>query len=375
MSDTVYLPPQNIEAEDAVLGGVLLDNKTILDLPAEFTAAMFYRPSHGQIFQVMTALWESEAPIDVVSVADKVRAAGHDIGLSALVDIQDRGMPESIEYHANLVVAAFRQRCAIDLTREALYELQESPQRYDEIMARLCSANDKAGSSRAVPIETVMFESLKRIEKSETAGAIIPTGFTELDKQIGGLEKDDLLVVAGRPSMGKTSLALDLGLNAAQRGFFVLIVSVETSREKLGIRMLSRETKINSRRFRTGALEDRDLPRLIAASGKLSKLPIHVLDRETAWSNIKREIRRRKRDGLDMVILDYLTLLDLAAGKNERRDLAWDAWQMKQSSSRCRSTLHLFCYRNSTVKAKTATTPSPSCRIYETAATLSRQPT
>ncbi len=242
-------------------------------------------------------------------------------------------------------------------------------------MARLCSANDKAGSSRAVPIETVMFESLKRIEKSETAGAIIPTGFTELDKQIGGLEKDDLLVVAGRPSMGKTSLALDLGLNAAQRGFFVLIVSVETSREKLGIRMLSRETKINSRRFRTGALEDRDLPRLIAASGKLSKLPIHVLDRETAWSNIKREIRRRKRDGLDMVILDYLTLLDLAAGKNERRDLAWDAWQMKQSSSRCRSTLHLFCYRNSTVKAKTATTPSPSCRIYETAATLSRQPT
>lgn len=111
----------------------------------------------------MLALWESEAPIDVVSVRDKVRAFGHDISVSSLVDIQDQGMPQSIAYHANLVIAAFRQRQAITLVRDTLRELQESPQRHDEIMSRLHAASDEAVSSRAVHIETVMVESLKRI--------------------------------------------------------------------------------------------------------------------------------------------------------------------------------------------------------------------
>jgi replicative DNA helicase len=321
MSADAFIPPQNVEAETAVLGGVLLDNRAILDLP-ELTSEMFYIPSHGQIFKTMVALWEREAPIDVVSVADAARESGHDIAVSSLIDIQDHGMPQSIEYHAKLVIQAFRQRRAINLVGEALRELQESPQRHDEIMSHLYAASDEAVSSRAVPIETVMVESLKRIHRAGEARAIIPTGYHDLDREIAGLERDELLIVAGRPGMGKTSMALDMGLNAAERGFHVLIVSVETSREKLGMRMLARETKINSRKFRTGALDDRDFPRLVDASGKLSGLPIHILDRETGWPNIRREIRRRKRDGLDLVILDYLTLLDLPTGKNERRDLA-----------------------------------------------------
>jgi len=122
--------------------------------------------------------------------------------------------------------------------------------------------------------------------------------------------------------MGKTSIALDLELNAAERGFSSLFVSVETAREKLGMRMLSRETKINGRKFRTGPLNDGDYARLVDAAAKLSSLPIQVLHRENGWPNIKREIRRRARGGLDLVILDYLTLLDLPIGKNDRRDLA-----------------------------------------------------
>jgi replicative DNA helicase len=322
MSEGVFIPPQNIEAEKAVLGGMLLDNRAILDLPGGLRAEAFYLPSHGQIFQTMFALWEREAPVDVISVADHAKAGGHDIAVSSLMDIQDHGMPQSIQYHASLVIAAFQQRRAINLLGDALRELQESPQRHDEIIARLYSATDDAVSSRAVHIETVMVESLKRIHRAGEARAIIPTGYPDLDREIAGLELGELIIVAGRPGMGKTSMALDIGLNAAERGFHVLIVSVETSREKLGMRMLARETKINSRKFRTGALCDQDFPRLVDASGKLSRLPIHVIDRETGWPNIKREIRRRKRDGLDLVILDYLTLLDLPSGKNERRDLA-----------------------------------------------------
>jgi len=110
-------------------------------------------------------------------------------------------------------------------------------------------------------------------------------------------------------------------MNAARGGFAVLFVSVETSREKLGMRMLSRDTKINSRKFRATKLDDDEKCRLVQAGMKIRRLPIQVLHRETGWPNIKREIRRRKRHGLDLVVLDYLTLLDLPTGKNDRRDL------------------------------------------------------
>lgn len=322
MNTEPFIPPQNIEAEKAVLGGVLLDNRAMADLPAQLKPDCFYLPTHRQIFSAMLGLWESEGPIDITSVASQAKTAGHDITTGALVDIQDMGMPRSIAYHAGLVLAAYRQRRAINAIREALADLEESPDRHEEIFSRLVTAHDGADVSRAVPISTVMVESLKRIERAGEARAIIPTGFVDLDCQIGGIERGELLVIAGRPSMGKTSLALDLAITAAERGYSVFFVSVETSREKLGMRMLSRETKINSRRFRTGALDDRDFPRLVAASGKISGLPLWVLDREAGWTNIKREIRRRSRSGLDLVVLDYLTLLDLPTGKNDRRDLA-----------------------------------------------------
>jgi replicative DNA helicase len=320
MSEAVFIPPQNIEAERAVLGGVLLDNKAIGDLPADLKSESFYMPSHGQIFRAMLALWEREAPIDVISVAAQAKA--QNISPGELMEIYDHGMPQSIAYHANLVLQASQQRQTITLVGDTLRNLQQNPERHDEIMSRLYSANDKVAPSTAVPIQTVILESLKRIEKAGHPRAIIPTGFNDLDREIGGIEPSELMVIAGRPSMGKTSVALDVALNAASRDFCVLFVSVETSREKLGMRMLSRETKINSRKFRTGALDDSDFPRLTVASGRLSNLPICVLDRETDWLKIKREIRRRKRDGLDLVILDYLTLLDLPTGKNDRRDLA-----------------------------------------------------
>jgi replicative DNA helicase len=320
---TAFVSPQNIEAERAVLGGIILDNEVITELPPDLQPESFYFPSHGELFRAMLDLWEKQIPIDVVSLAEELRDQRHSIESSSLVEIVECGMPRSIAVHASLVIEASRQRQAIDLVRKTLSELQESPERHDEIMSRLYSASDSATPSRAVPIKTVIIESLKRIQKAGEPRAIIPTGFADLDRLIGGIERGELIVIAGRPSMGKTSLALDLGLNTAARGFSLLFISVETSREKLGMRMLSRETKINSRKIRVGELDHGDSARLVSASGRLGGLPIHVLDRETGWDNIRREIRRHGHSGgLDLVILDYLTLLDLPTGKNDRRDLA-----------------------------------------------------
>lgn len=320
MIETCYIPPQNLEAERAVLGGLLLDPEAILDLPAELTAEAFYLPSHGHIFQTMTALWDRGVPIDSVSIVAEARPRNWEMSL--LADLSDHGMPRSNAYHAGLIIAAYRQRRTINLVREALQELYETPERHEEILRRLNEANDKALPSRAVHIRDVMVESLKRIEQAGETRALIPTGFTDLDKEIGGLERGELVVIGGRPGMGKTSIALNIGTNAAKLGFSVLIVSVETSRDKLGLRMLSRQTNINSRKFRTGALDNRERSRLIDAAGKLGELPVHMRDNEDNWENIKREIRRSARGGLDLVILDFLTLLDLPTGKNERRDLA-----------------------------------------------------
>jgi replicative DNA helicase len=320
MSDNGFVPPQNIEAEKAVIGGVLLDPEAMLELPRELKPESFYVPSHGHIFQAMLNLWDRKAPIDVISVAAE---SAQTVLVSALTEIQEYGMPQSIAYHADLVIAAFRQRKSICLLREALREIQENPNCHDEILSQLYSANDQAAESAAVPIRTVMLESLERINGADKARTLIPTGFTEVDRAIFGIEKGELVIIAGRPSMGKTSLALDLLSNAAVRGFPSFFVSVETSREKIGMRMLSKATKINSRRFRTGqGLDDDDRTRLVETAMTIAHLPIHVLHRESGWPNIKREIRSRKRDGLDLVILDYLTLLEIPVAKNDRRDLA-----------------------------------------------------
>jgi len=318
------IPPQNLEAEKAILGGVLLDNRSIHDLPAKLKAEAFYMPSHGHIFEAMLELWQREAPIDAVSVLDQLKKAGHDIAAGDVLDLPDFGMAQSIAYHANLVFEAFRQRRTIEIVRDNLHELQESPSRFDEIVSRLSSAlgEDFGHEDSSYSIADVMVAAFKRLEQSSDNALLIPTGFTALDEQIGGIERGELATIGGRPSMGKTSLAVDIALNAAAKGFKVQIVSVETTKEKLGIRMLSRETKINSRKLRTAVLQESERARLLSASGKLSKLPVTVTEREANWENIKRKIRKCKRSGLDLVLLDYLTLLDLPTGKYERRDIA-----------------------------------------------------
>jgi len=310
--------PQNVEAEKAVLGGILLDNESILDLPPELKPESFYLPSHGQIFEAMLALRDKGAPIDIVTIASH----RPEISAAAVASLSDWAMPRSIAYHAGLILEAYRQRRALNLVRDSLRELQESPDRYDEIFTKLVLSFSEVDRAQSCPISQVMVEALKRIDKSENDAQLIPTGFTALDEKIGGIELGELLVVGGRPSMGKTSFAVDIGMNAAEKGFNVLIVSIETRRDKLGIRMLSRETKINGRKLRTGNVMADERERLIDASASISGLPIRVQDREPGWQNVKREIQRCKRTGLDLVILDYLTLLNIPTIGNERRDIA-----------------------------------------------------
>src|SRR5690242_6652928 len=180
MNENAFIPPQNLDAEKAVLGGVLLDPKSILEIPAALNPESFYLPSHGRIYQTMRELWAREIPIDVVSLAAHVKDEG--ISVSDLVELQDNGMPASIAYHASLVIAAFEQRHSLNLLRDSLLALQENPDRHQEIMARLYSASDKVTPAASVRIKDVLLESLERINTADKSRAIIPTGFNDLDR-------------------------------------------------------------------------------------------------------------------------------------------------------------------------------------------------
>lgn len=179
MINDAYIPPQALEAEKAVLGGVLLDNKAIHNLPPALKGEVFYVPTHGQIFSAMLALFEREAPIDVVSVLDVLKKAGNEAAAGQILELSQFGMPQSIGYHANLVLQAYRQRRSIELVRENLQALQESPDRHDEILSQLCEAITQGYGvgDKCRHIQDVMVQSIKRLEKSESSAILIPTGF------------------------------------------------------------------------------------------------------------------------------------------------------------------------------------------------------
>jgi replicative DNA helicase len=199
MSAETHIPPQNLEAEKAVLGGIMLDNKSIHDLPPAFKSEAFYVPSHGQIFAAMLELWGHESPIDAISVSDCLHKAGNDVAAKQLLDLSEFGMPESIAYHANLVLETWRQRRTIAITREKLQALQESPARHGEIIAQLCEALTATDGSSAAShdLRAVMVESMKRLDKSQDNALLIPTGFTALDEQTGGLSVASWKLSAG----------------------------------------------------------------------------------------------------------------------------------------------------------------------------------
>src|SRR5262245_32134809 len=167
MSDSVYIPPQALDAEKAVLGAVLLDNRSIHDLPTQLKGEAFYSPMHGRIFAAMLTLIQHEAPVDVISVSDQLKKAGHDIPTGQLVDLSDLGMPRSIGYHANLVLEAWRQRRTIEVVQGNLLELQNQPSRVDEIVSQLSVAlDDKCQADASYSIGDVMVATLKRLDQS-----------------------------------------------------------------------------------------------------------------------------------------------------------------------------------------------------------------
>ncbi len=337
------LPPHSLEAEQAVLGAILIDQEAILKVGDIISSTDFYRPEHEKIYSSMLELFEAREPIDVISLADKLNskkelaAVGSQSYLASLAGT----VPTAghIIHYAKIVQQKSTLRgllhAAGNIVELAADESKEAEELIDKAESALYNISVKGMRQRFIPIKDVLTDTFERIDElHRDSGKLrgLPTGFKDIDNLLAGLQKSDLVILASRPSMGKTSLALDIARNVAVlEKKPVGIFSLEMSKEQLVDRLLCSQAGVDLWKMRTGKLATQegtdDFPAIGEAMGILSEAPIFIDD--TAGSNIM-EIRTKARrlhleHKIELLVVDYLQLIEsfnLRHGENRVQEIS-----------------------------------------------------
>ncbi len=331
--ELLRVPPQNLEAEQAVLGAMMLEPESGSSVFEILQPEDFYRDNHRLIFSAIRDLFEKGDPVDLVSVAEILRQQGRleQVGGIATISEIARSVPSAanVEYYAKLVTEKALLRQLIRASNSILergYEPGEEARNLleeaEKLILDLSRRRVKDGFSF---IRDVLLETFEKIEylyahKGNLTG--VPTFFTELDRMTSGWQPSDLVIIAARPSMGKTALVLNMAQNAAVRAKVpVAIFSLEMSKEQLVQRMLCGEAMVDQQRVRTGDLLDTDWPKLTRAVGPLSDAPIFIDDTVgISLAELRSKARRLKMEhNLGMIIIDYLQLLSVGKKTESRQ--------------------------------------------------------
>lgn len=317
------LPPQNLEAEQSVLGSIMIENDAI-NRAVEFIAPEdFYRESHRKIFSAMLEISEKGEPIDLITLSNTLKTAGalEDVGGAAYLSF----LVDSIPTAANCATYAriIREKSILRrliqgateiVTRgyEATDDVEQFLDHSEKIVFDIAQKRIKQGFVAMKDIVKQSFKNIEILSEKREVVTGVPTGFIELDRMTAGLQPSDLIIVAGRPSMGKTAFALCIVAHAAlHRKIPCAIFSLEMSKEQLAQRMLCMEARIDASKIRGGFLTDSDWPKLTQTCGDLSDAPIFVDD--TPAMNIlemRAKARRlQKEHGLGLIVVDYLQLM------------------------------------------------------------------
>jgi replicative DNA helicase len=317
------LPPQHLEAEQSVLGGILIENEAINRVTEILDADDFYRDAHRKIFNALINLSERDEPADLITLTNELRKTDQldSIGgasyLTSLIDSVPTAA--NIEYYAKIVKEKAILRKLIQTSTEIItqsYEDRGDVEVFlDEAERAIFEISEKRVRPSFYSIRDIVKESFKTIErlfqKKELVTGV-PSGFKELDRMTAGFQPSDLIIIAGRPSMGKTAFCLNVAQYAAiENKIPVAVFSLEMSKEQLVIRMLCSEAHVEGTRLRTGYLNESDWPKLTIAAGNLSEAPIYI-DDTAALSvlELRAKARRLKSErGLGMLIIDYLQLM------------------------------------------------------------------
>jgi replicative DNA helicase len=322
-------PPFSLEAETAVIGGMLIDREAITRAVEHLDEGMFYREANRRLYRAMVRLFERGDVIDVITVSEELKktaelesAGGFDY-LGALVDAVPTAA--NIEYHARIVRDKALLRRLVEQATQIIRDVYDQGERdVDEILdkaeARIFQVAETHKREGFVWIKEILwatFEHIERLQESGTGITGVPTGFPDLDRITTGLQKGDLCIVAARPSMGKTSLALNVAAHAAiEDGIPVAIFSLEMSSEQLVQRLLCAEGRIDAQKLRRGKLSQEEHQRLAQAAGHLNTAPIwiddqpgtNVLEIRAKARRLQSELRSDKKD-LGMVLIDYMQLM------------------------------------------------------------------
>ncbi len=317
------LPPQSIEAEQSVLGALLIDKDAVIEVAEFLRADDFYRGHHGTIYTAVLDLYERREPVDLVTVSEVLERNGHldAVGgsayLTSLINLTPTAV-NAVHYGRiverkavlrNLIAAAGR---IAGIGYEETADVSAAVDRAEQELFAVSQKRIEAGFS---PLKALLHSAYDRLDylhqhKGEISG--VKTGFKDLDTLTTGLQRSDLIVLAARPSIGKTSLALNIAEHAAVReGKTVGIFSLEMSKEQLVLRLLSSVANIDSQRLRTGFLEEMDFTRLAPAMNNLAEAPIYIDDTPNiSTMELRTKARRLQAEaGLDMLVVDYLQLM------------------------------------------------------------------
>jgi replicative DNA helicase len=327
------LPPQNLEAEQSILGAVLIDNEALPKALEILDPEDFYKQSHRKIFNVMTELFERNEPIDLITLTDHLKrkeafdAVGGLSYLSSLVNMVPTAA--NIKYHSKIIreKALLRGllRSATEIAGKVYEDNLDAEDLVDYAEKSIFDISDKKIKASFVTLKEVIKDSFEMIErlydKKETITGV-PSGFSDLDELTTGFQKGDLIIVGGRPSMGKTAFALNVaqyvGLEMKEP---VAIFSLEMTKEQLAFRMLCAEAMVNSNSVRKGFIKKEDWHKLTGAASKLTGAPIFIDDSSSITVlELRAKARRLKMEhGLSLVIVDYLQLMR-GKGSFERRE-------------------------------------------------------
>jgi len=312
-----------MEAEQSVLGGILIENEAINRVTEILAPEDFYRDTHRKIFNALIDLFERNEPADLITMTNELRKKGEldAVGGASYVTSLIDSVPTAanIEYYARIVKEKAILRRLIETSTEIItqsYADRGDVESFlDEAEKAIFEISERRVKPSFFPIKEIVKESFKTIEtlfKNKDLVTGVPSGFKELDRLTSGFQPSDLIIVAGRPSMGKTALCLNIAQYAAiEAKIPVAIFSLEMSKEQLVIRMLCSEAQVEGTRLRTGYLSESDWPKLTMAAGTLSDAPIFI-DDTAALSilELRAKARRLKSDhGLGMIIVDYLQLM------------------------------------------------------------------
>lgn len=322
-STAVKAPPHNREAEQSILGGVLINNDAMNQVMDILSPDCFYREAHNHIFQGMIDLYNSNEPIDLITLSHHLKEKGvieKAGGLDYITSLVEAiSTSAGISHHAEIVRDSYVRRKLLSQCSTIAESCMQDWQATDELLdlaeqSIFDIAEEKIGEGFS-SMDQVVSESFRKLESvSADDGFItgITTGFDDFDRYTAGLQPSDLIILAARPSMGKTALALNIGYNAAKKtGRGVAVFSLEMSKMQLGMRLLSFEAQINATKLRTGTLREQDWSRLTNAADTLAGLSLFIDDTSgIGVLEMKAKCRRlTKKTKLDMIIVDYIQLI------------------------------------------------------------------